>query len=168
MASNKKSDLERARDKYLSHVKRRGLSPSSVTSYRRHIDRFVEFLNKRNRKKVVDIRPNDLSAFERHLSKNDFAAVTCSQSKAIVGKWLRYLAHQGEVDTDVFPANTGRRRKWSQDKIVSTIKKLAKQGIPITYPGLRKAGHGNLTNAACRYFGSLTAAREAAGVAKSR
>lgn len=164
--ASKKTDLEQARDKYLSHVKRRGLSPSSVTSYSRHIDRFVTFLGKRNRKDVADIRQNDLGAFEKHLAKNDFAPVTCSQSKAIVGKWLRYLAHQGLVDTDVFPANTGRRRKWSQDKIVATIKKLHKQGIPITYPGLRKAGHGNLTNAACRYFGSLTAARDAAGVVK--
>ena len=164
--ANDKSDLEQARDKYLNHVKRRGLSPSSVTSYSRHIDRFVEFLLKRSRKEVAEIRQNDLAAFEKHLSKNDFAAVTCSQSKAIVGKWLRYLAHQGMVDTSIFPANTGRRRKWSQEKIVATIKKLHKQGIPITYPGLRNAGHGNLTNAACRYFGSLTAAREAAGLSK--
>ena len=142
------------------------MSPSSVTSYQRHIDRFLAFLEKRDRKTVVDIRPNDLAAFERYLAKNDFASVTCSQSKAIVGKWLRYLAHQGEVDTDVFPASTGRRRKWSQEKIVSTLKKLHRQGVPLTYPGLRKAGHGNLTNAACRYFGSLTAARDAAGVTK--
>lgn len=164
VADNKKTDLERAKDKYLAHVVRRGLSPSSVISYQRHIDRFVVFLEKRNRSQVADIRPNDLQAFERHLSKNDFADVTCSQSKAIVGKWLRYLAHQGEVDTELFPASTGRRRKWSQEKIIATLKKLHKQGVPLTYPGLRNAGHGNLTNAACRYFGSLTAARKAANL----
>lgn len=162
MTANKKTDLDRARDKYLNHVAKRGLSPSSVTSYQRHIDRFIDFLSKRDRKKVDEIRPNDLVAFERQLAKDDFASVTCSQSKAIVSKWLRYLAHEGEVDTELFPASTGRRRKWSQDKIITALKKLHRQGVACTYPGLRKAGHGNLTNAACRYFGSLTAAREAA------
>lgn len=157
-------ELENARDKYLRHAKRRGLSPASLTSYRRHIDRFIEFLRKRKRVTVGDIRPNDLTAFERHMSKHEFAAVTCSQSRSIVGKWLRYLAHQGDVDTTIFPASTGRRRKWSQEKIVATLKSLHRKGVSISYPGLRSAGHGNLTNAACRYFGSLTAARSAAGL----
>jgi site-specific recombinase XerD len=158
------SELDQARDKYLRHAKRRGLSPASLTSYQRHIDRFTEFLRKRTRRRVEDIRPSDLTAFERHLSKHEFAAVTCSQSRSIVGKWLRYLAHQGDVDTTVFPASTGRRRKWSQEKIVAKLKNLHREGVSISYPGLRQAGYGSLTNAACRYFGSLTAARAAAGL----
>ena len=133
-------------------------------SYQRHIDRFIEFLRKRNRQSITDIRPNDLQAFERYLAKNSFAAVTCSQSRSIVGKWIRYLAHQGDIDTEVFPATSGRRRKWSREKIVATLRKLHRSGVTISYPGLRSAGHGNLTNAAYRYFGSLTAARDAAGI----
>ncbi len=164
VAKTNSNDLDKARDKYLRHAKRRGLSPASLTSYRRHIDRFTVFLRQRKRSSVSDIRPRDLAAFERYMAKNEFAAVTCSQSRSIVGKWLRFLAHQGDVDTSVFPASSGRRRKWSQEKIVSKLKRLHREGVSISYPGLRSAGHGNLTNAACRYFGSLTAAREAAGL----
>lgn len=162
---NVKTDFDRARDKYLQHARRRGLSPASVTSYQRHIDRFAEFLRKqRKRQRVRDIRPNDLVAFAKFLAKRDFSTTTCSQSRSILEKWLRFLAHEGEVDTSIFPAGSGRRRKWSEEKIVSTLKKLHRQGVVISYPGLRRAGHGNLTNAACRYFGSLTAARAAAGL----
>lgn len=164
VAKTERSELDKARDKYLRHARRRGLSPASLTSYRRHIDRFTAFLRQRKRHRITDIRPSDLKAFERYMAKHDFAAVTCSQSRSIVGKWLRYLAHQGDVDTDVFPANSGRRRKWSQEKIVAQLRTLHRKGISISYPGLRSAGHGNLTNAAYRYFGSLSAARDAAGL----
>jgi len=160
-----KKDFHNARDKYLRHAKQRGLSPASVTSYRRHIDRFSDFLvAQRKRKKVTDVRPNDLAAFAKYLAKNDFSSTTCAQSRSILEKWLRFLANNGAVDTSVFPAGSGRRRKWSEEKIIATLKKLNRQGVAISYPGLRKAGHGNLTNAACRYFGSLTAARAAAGI----
>ena len=136
-----------------------------MTSYQRHIDRFTGFLAKqRKREKVRDIRPNDLEAFAKFLAQRDFSATTCTQSRSILEKWLRFLAHEGEVDTAVFPAGSGRRRKWSEEKIVAALKKLHRQGVAISYPGLRRAGHGNLTNAACRYFGSLTAARSAAGI----
>lgn len=164
VAKNEHSDLDQARDRYLRHARRRGLSPASLTSYHRHIDRFTAFLRKRNRQRVADIRPSDLKAFEQHLARNEFAAVTCSQSRSIVDKWLRYLAHQGDLDTALFPASSGRRRKWSQDAIVAKLRSLHRAGVSISYPGLRSAGHGNLTNAAYRYFGSLTAARDAAGL----
>ena len=164
VAKHEHTDFDRARDKYLKNAKRRGLSPASVTSYQRHIDRFTEFLRQRKRERVTDIRPRDLEAFASYLSKQDFSTTTCAQSRSILEKWLRFLAHEGEVDTSVFPATSGRRRKWSQDKIVSALKRLHRQGVAISYPGLRRAGHGNLTNAACRYFGSLTAARTAAGL----
>ena len=165
VTKHEQTDFHRARDKYLQQAKKRGLSPASVTSYRRHIDRFSEFLSKqRKRRKITDIRPNDLEAFSKFLAKNDFSPTTCAQSRSILEKWLRFLAHAGEVDTKVFPAGSGRRRKWSEDKIVAARKKLHRQGVAISYPGLRRAGHGNLTNAACRYFGSLTAARTAAGI----
>ena len=83
-------DLDSARDKYLRHARRRGLSPASLTSYQRHIDRFTAFLRQRGRQTVQDIHPKDLVAFEKHLAQNDFAAVTCSQSRSIVGKWLLF------------------------------------------------------------------------------
>lgn len=162
--NRKKLDLDKAKTKYLRHAVRRGLSPASVTSYERHIERFISFARKRKRRTIDDVRPTDLEAFGKHLDKHDFSATTCGQSRSILDKWLRYLAHEGEVDTSMFPADSGRRRKWSRDKIVTTLRRLHRQGVAISYPGLRNAGHGNVTNAACRYFGSLTAARSAAGL----
>lgn len=164
MVTLQPSELHSVRDKYLRHARRRGLSPASLNAYRRHIDRFIDYLGTRRRRRLQDVRPRDLDDFERHLSKNDFSRVTRTQCRSILDKWMRFLAHQGEVDTAVFPASSGRRRKWSQEKIVASLRRLHRQGVAISYPGLRSAGHGSLTNAACRYFGSLTAAREAAGL----
>lgn len=64
------------------------------------------------------------------------------------------------------PAAVYKRRRWNEDVIRREVKALHKSGEDLAAPNMRRT-HSSLYSAACKYFGSWTAAREACGIKKS-
>jgi hypothetical protein len=64
------------------------------------------------------------------------------------------------------PSAVYKRRRWSEDVIKKEVKALHKAGADLAAPNMRR-NHSSLYSAACKYFGSWTAAREACGIRKN-
>lgn len=64
------------------------------------------------------------------------------------------------------PERVYRRRRWSQDIIKKEIRQLWRKKTNLAAPYMRER-HSALYSAACKYFGSWTAARSACGVRKN-
>jgi hypothetical protein len=61
------------------------------------------------------------------------------------------------------PSEVYKRRRWSKKIIKKEIKELDQRGEDLAAPNMR-ANHSPLYSAACKYFGTWTAAREACGI----
>jgi hypothetical protein len=66
----------------------------------------------------------------------------------------------------VNPADHCKRRRWDRAKVREAMRALYRRGVEMSAPAVRKADAG-LYSAACKYFGSWTAARNACGVGGS-
>jgi len=64
------------------------------------------------------------------------------------------------------PATVYKRRRWSKEVIKEEIQELLKAGEDLAAPNMRR-NFSSLYSAACKYFGSWTAAREACGIKKN-
>jgi hypothetical protein len=56
------------------------------------------------------------------------------------------------------------RQKWSLARVINELRRLHREGIKLTEPGLKTAGRSDLSEAARVYAGTLTAARKLARV----
>jgi hypothetical protein len=77
------------------------------------------------------------------------------------GGWDKALEAAGIRPEDVY-----KRRRWNPQVITREIKSLSRAGEDLAAPNIRKA-HSALYSAACKYFGSWKAAREACGVRRN-
>jgi hypothetical protein len=77
------------------------------------------------------------------------------------GGWDKALEAAG-----IAPETVYKRRRWNTDIIKAEIKALNKAGEDLAAPNMRK-NHSSLYSAACKYFGTWTAAREACGIKKN-
>ncbi len=75
--------------------------------------------------------------------------------------WDRALQAAG-----IDPEEVYKRRRWSKEIIRQEIKELNAEGEDLAAPNMRE-NHSSLYSAACKYFGSWTAAREACGITKN-
>jgi len=57
-----------------------------------------------------------------------------------------------------------RPRQWSRDLVLKELKRLSREGVPLTTDGLQRNGHGSLFKAVKKYVGNLYRARALAGV----
>ena len=77
------------------------------------------------------------------------------------GSWDKALAAAGIAPKDVY-----KRRRWNPDLIKSEIKALHRNGEDMAAPNMRR-NHSALYSAACKYFGTWTAAREVCNIRRS-
>jgi hypothetical protein len=79
----------------------------------------------------------------------------------------RLIANHGNLAAARRAAGLGRREKtvMDHDKVINVFRTLADRGVQLTARRLRALGEERLIEAAYDVFGSLTAARVAAGVA---
>jgi len=77
------------------------------------------------------------------------------------GSWDKALIAAGIAPKDVY-----RRRRWNADIIKAEIKALQRNGTDLAAPNMRR-NHSALYSAACKYFGTWTAAREACGIRRN-
>jgi len=77
------------------------------------------------------------------------------------GSWDKALIAAGVAPKDVY-----RRRRWSPEIIKGEIRGLQREGEELAAPNMRR-NHSALYSAACKYFGTWTAAREACGIRKN-
>jgi enamine deaminase RidA (YjgF/YER057c/UK114 family) len=77
------------------------------------------------------------------------------------GGWDKALEAAG-----IDPSKVYKRRRWNKDVIKKEIKALDEQGEDLAAPNMRR-NHSPLYSAACKYFGTWTAAREACGIQRN-
>jgi hypothetical protein len=77
------------------------------------------------------------------------------------GGWDKALVQAGIRPEDVY-----KRRRWNPEIIKKEIKRLYRAGEDLAAPSMR-ANHSSLYSAACKYFKTWTAAREACGIKKN-
>ena len=77
------------------------------------------------------------------------------------GGWDKALVAAGIRPEDVY-----KRRRWNVDIIKKEIKGLHRAGEDLAAPNMR-TNHSSLYSAACKYFKTWTAAREACGIRRN-
>lgn len=115
----RRATLRMACDDYLAHLQiERGLSPNTVAAYRRDLDRYGDFLARRGRASLGEVRPGDVTDYVivvRDGSDGRPALATTSTARAVaaVRGLHRYAYAEGVTDHDpaarVRPPAQGRR-----------------------------------------------------------
>jgi len=77
------------------------------------------------------------------------------------GGWDKALSAAG-----IRPETVYKRRRWNRDIIRKEILELHEAGEDLAAPNMRRH-HSSLYSAACKYFGTWTAAREACGIRRN-
>ena len=78
------------------------------------------------------------------------------------GGWDKALLAAG-----IAPEKVYKRHRWSRELIIKEIRQFHRAGEDLAAPRMRR-NHASLYSAACKYFGSWTAARKACGIQKER
>jgi len=129
-----------------------GLRPSEVRRYESwNEDKIVQ----RVKERVRQGRPLNSKAMQEQESKLFNAALN------YFGGWDEALRRAG-----VEPEKVYKRRRWTTEVIKREIKALHRKGEDLAAPNMRRR-HSALYSAACKYFRSWTAAREACGIQRS-
>ncbi|MHC4480631.1 MAG: homing endonuclease associated repeat-containing protein [Planctomycetota bacterium] len=129
-----------------------GLDPADVRRYESwHEEKILRRVKERSRAR----KPLNSKAMQDEDSKLFNAALN------YFGGWDKALEAAGIAPDDVY-----KRRRWSADIIKEEVKALNRAGEDLAAPNMRK-NHSSLYSAACKYFGSWTAAREACGIRRN-
>jgi len=114
-------------------------------------DKIVRQIKDRKKKK----KPLNSKAMQDEDSKLFNAALN------YFGGWDKALSAAGINPEDVY-----KRRRWNADIIKKEIRRLYRDGEDLAAPNMR-ANHSSLYSAACKYFNTWTAARQACGIRKN-
>ncbi|MFO7955597.1 MAG: hypothetical protein R6X33_00670 [Candidatus Brocadiia bacterium] len=129
-----------------------GVDPSEVRRYESWDE---EKIIRRIRERQEEGKPLNSKAMQDQDSKLFNAALN------YFGGWDKALEAAGIDPEDVY-----KRRRWSRELIRKEIKELDEEGEDLAAPNMRE-NHSSLYSAACKYFGSWTAAREACGITRN-
>jgi integrase/recombinase XerD len=105
-AAGSVADLERLVRTYLDHLAvERGLAKNTLTSYRRDLRRYLEFLALHGRSSLEEIGERDVSDFLAALRQGDDAhpplgASSAARTIVAVRGFHRFAVREGNVDTD--------------------------------------------------------------------
>jgi len=110
VAKTKQGSLEHGRERFLKHLRtKRSLTQATISAYRRCINEFCEFLNKKGRKQVSDVKPTDVTAYRRHVGRKKLASNSRTQRVQAVDQWIDFLGDQGDINRDKFPKRLARK-----------------------------------------------------------
>ena len=114
-------------------------------------------------KKVI-ARIRERSAAGLELNSKSMQAEDCRLFNAAL---KRFNSWHGALEAaGVDPRRVYKRRRWSKARIREEVRALWKAGTDLAAPNMRRE-HSALYSAACKYFGSWTAARTACGIRKN-
>lgn len=101
------SQLEAELEQYLAHLSvERALATNTLNAYRRDLQRYVDFLDSRGRKKLAEVTENDVAEFIPAVRMGKDGAAPLSASSAArctvaVRGWHKFALLEGEVGEDV-------------------------------------------------------------------
>ena len=129
-----------------------GLQPAVVRRYESWDD---EKILRRIQERYRKSRPLNSKAMQQQDCKLFNAAL-----KRYKG-WDEALENAGIDPDEVY-----KRRRWSKERIRAEVRELNSSGADLAAPAMRKRCSA-LYSAACKYFGSWTAARRACGITRN-
>ena len=105
-------DLEGARTEYLGWLQiEANRSPNTVRAYEGEIRRFAAFLAERGHSlRMQELGHDDLRAYQRHLAARLPAPTSRARALTAIRSWLRWLAREGLVQSDLSNSITLPRR----------------------------------------------------------
>ena len=129
-----------------------GISPGKVRRYEAwDADKIIRRIKDRARQR----QPLNSKSMQDEDSKLFNAALN------YFGGWDKALQAAGIAPDQVY-----KRRRWSTELIKREVKALHRKAEDLAAPNMRK-NHSSLYSAACKYFKTWTAAREACGIRKN-
>jgi len=129
-----------------------GIEPSDVRRYESwNKDKIIRRIKKRARKgqdlNSKAMQQEDCKLFNAALKRYD--------------GWDKALQAAGLEPDQIY-----KRQRWSKERIKKKIKALDRKRADLAAPAMRR-DHSALYSAACKYFGSWTAARRACGIRRN-
>ncbi len=113
-------DLDRAIEEYLSSMRsERGLSPHTLSAYRRDLDQYRLFLVEDGISDVTTVRDNTITSFQGWLDAQGWVAATIARKLAAVRGLHRFLLAEGDVDHDPTAMTEAPRRPASLPKALT-------------------------------------------------
>ncbi len=110
VANTKKGSLENGRERFLKMLSgKRSLTQATISAYRRCINEFCEFLAKKGRKKVSDMKPTDVTAYRRQVTRRNLASNSRTQRVQAVDQWIDFLGDQGDIVRSKFPKRAAKK-----------------------------------------------------------
>lgn len=104
VAKAAKGTLGHGRERFLKQLSsKRSLTAATISAYRRCINEFVEFLEKKGRKRVGDLKPADVTQYRRQVQRRNLASNSRTQRIQAVDQWLDFLGSAGDIDRSKFP-----------------------------------------------------------------
>jgi integrase/recombinase XerD len=135
-------DLERGVAAYLDHLTvERGLSPNTLTSYRRDLRRYLGFLTTRGRTRIEQVTETDVSEFLAALRRGDdehgpLSASSAARAVVAARGFHRFAAREGLVYVDaaaaVRPPTPARRlpKALSVDDVLAILAAAGDESTP--------------------------------------
>ena len=137
------SDLDRVVAAYLDHLTvERGLSPNTLSSYRRDLRRYCEVLSARGVKSLGQVQESDVSDFLASLRRGDedhppLAAASAARAVVAARGLHKFAAREGLVDVDaaaaVRPPAPARRlpKALSVDQALALLEAAGDESSPL-------------------------------------
>ena len=89
-------ELENALDEYMSYLRiEQGSSPRTAEAYRRDLEEYLAFLDKRGVDAPGDVKRDDVEDFEHHLAEAGLATTTVRRRISAVRGYHRFLVREG-------------------------------------------------------------------------
>ena len=89
-------ELENALDEYMSYLRiEQGSSPRTAEAYRRDLEEYLAFLDKRGVDAPGDVKRDDVVDFEHHLAEAGLATTTVRRRISAVRGYHRFLVREG-------------------------------------------------------------------------
>ena len=98
---------------WLDHLAvERGLSPNTLSNYRRDVDRYLDWLGTTGRTDLAQVATTDIEAYVADLRRSGLAASSAGRAPVVARGLHKFALREGDVDVDVAaevsPPATGR------------------------------------------------------------
>lgn len=110
VAKTKKGTLSHGRERFLKQLSgKRSLTQATISAYRRCINEFCEFLERKGRQRIADMKPADVTQYRRTIGRRALASNSRTQRVQAVDQWIDFLGEAGDIDRAKFPKRVARK-----------------------------------------------------------
>lgn len=115
--------------KFVSNLKDKGRSPSTILAYRSDLDQLVEFLTKNNKVTPDQIKSEDLDTFRDTLLAQKFTPKSVSRKLNAVKTFFRWMVETNYITVDLSKSVTHPKVESSMPKFLTPLEYRALRDV---------------------------------------